>query len=71
MGDVVGFRGEIRCDADKPDGAPRKLLDISRIRELGWTPTVGLREGIESAYEDFRAYLASASAAQFAAPAVR
>jgi GDP-L-fucose synthase len=68
VSDVVGFRGEIRCDADKPDGAPRKLLDISRIRELGWTPTVALREGIESAYEDFKAYLAGMSAAQ-ASPA--
>ena len=71
VSDVVGYRGEIRCDADKPDGAPRKLLDISRIRELGWTPTVALREGIESAYGDFKAYLASASAAQSPALAAR
>ncbi len=51
--DVVGFKGEISCDADKPDGAPRKLLDISRIRELGWEPQVPLRTGIERAYRDF------------------
>ena len=53
VSEVVGYKGEIRCDADKPDGAPRKLLDISRIRELGWTPQVGLRTGIERAYTDF------------------
>ncbi len=53
VGDVVGFKGEISCDADKPDGAPRKLLDISRIRELGWEPQVPLRTGIERAYRDF------------------
>lgn len=56
VGDVVGYRGEIRCDASKPDGAPRKLLDISRIRALGWAPRVGLREGIARAYQDFLAH---------------
>jgi GDP-L-fucose synthase len=55
VGDVVGYGGQIQCDASKPDGAPRKLLDISRIRALGWTPRVGLREGIERAYRDFLA----------------
>ncbi|MDB5879923.1 MAG: GDP-fucose synthetase [Variovorax sp.] len=53
VSDVVGYKGEIRCDADKPDGAPRKLLDISRIRELCWAPKMALRTGIESAYRDF------------------
>jgi GDP-L-fucose synthase len=53
VSDVVGFQGDITCDADKPDGAPRKLLDISRIRELGWAPQVSLRTGIERAYRDF------------------
>lgn len=53
VSEVVGYKGEIRCDADKPDGAPRKLLDISRIRELGWAPQVALRTGIERAYRDF------------------
>ena len=56
VGDVVGYQGEIRCDATKPDGAPRKLLDISRIRALGWTPRIALREGIERAYQDFLAH---------------
>lgn len=53
VSEVVGYKGEISCDADKPDGAPRKLLDISRIRELGWAPQVALRTGIERAYRDF------------------
>ena len=49
--DVVGFRGAIRWDASKPDGTPRKLLDISKIESLGWKPTIGLREGIARTYE--------------------
>ncbi|VTU27422.1 GDP-L-fucose synthase [Variovorax sp. PBL-E5] len=53
VSDVVGYRGTIRCDASKPDGAPRKLLDISRIRKLGWQPSTSLRAGIERAYEDY------------------
>jgi GDP-L-fucose synthase len=54
VSEVVGYQGEIRYDTSKPDGAPRKLLDISRIRELGWTPEVSLRDGVTRAYEDFR-----------------
>ncbi|RZL88612.1 MAG: GDP-L-fucose synthase [Variovorax sp.] len=50
---VVGYRGVIRYDTSKPDGAPRKLLDISRIRQLGWAPRIDLRGGIASAYEDY------------------
>jgi len=53
VSEVVGYRGTIRCDASKPDGTPRKLLDISRIRQLGWQPSTSLRAGIEHAYEDF------------------
>jgi GDP-L-fucose synthase len=51
--DVVGFRGEVKWDRSKPDGTPRKLLDISKIRSLGWAPTVGLRDGIARIYEWF------------------
>ncbi|MBO9650012.1 MAG: GDP-L-fucose synthase [Variovorax sp.] len=54
VSEVVGYRGSIQYDTSKPDGTPRKLLDISRIRELGWMPRVPLREGIAKAYEDFR-----------------
>ena len=51
--DVVGFRGEVKWDRSKPDGTPRKLLDISKIRSRGWTQTVGLRDGIARVYEWF------------------
>lgn len=49
----VGFQGTIAFDSSKPDGTPRKLLDVSRMRELGWQAQVGLREGISRAYQDF------------------
>jgi len=51
--DVVGFRGELKWDHSKPDGTPRKLLDISRIKNLGWGPTIALRDGIARFYEWF------------------
>lgn len=51
--DVIGFDGEIVFDASKPDGTPRKLLDVSRLQELGWTAKIGLRDGIAHAYADF------------------
>ncbi len=53
--EVVGFRGEITWDSGKPDGTPRKLLDISRLAALGWSPRVSLQEGIKNAYQDFLA----------------
>jgi GDP-L-fucose synthase len=56
---IVGFRGALRFDTSKPDGTPRKLLDISRITALGWQPRVGLREGIARTYELFRRELAA------------
>jgi GDP-L-fucose synthase len=52
--EVVGFEGRIVFDTSKPDGTPRKLLDVSRIQALGWTARTGLREGIARACEDFR-----------------
>ena len=52
--EVVGFEGEITFDPGKPDGTPRKLLDISKIQSLGWKPTIPLREGIAQTYEWFR-----------------
>lgn len=48
--DVVGFRGRIVFDASKPDGTPRKLLDVSRLTETGWRAKIPLRDGIENAY---------------------
>jgi GDP-L-fucose synthase len=53
IGRVVGFRGRIEFDAAKPDGTPRKLMDVSRLRALGWKPRVGLEEGLAIAYRDF------------------
>lgn len=50
---VVGFKGEIVFDASKPDGTPRKLLNVDRMRELGWQARTSLREGIAKAYADF------------------
>ncbi len=47
---VVGYRGEIRFDTTKPDGTPRKLLDVSRLKALGWSASVGLEDGLRDAY---------------------
>lgn len=52
--EVVGFKGAIRWDPDKPDGTPRKCLDVSRMHALGWRAMIGLREGIRRTYEDFQ-----------------
>lgn len=51
--DVVGFNGEIVFDSSKPDGTPRKLLNVDRINELGWKAKTSLRDGIAKAYADF------------------
>jgi len=50
---VIGFQGEIVFDASKPDGTPRKLLNVDRMRELGWQAKTSLRDGIANAYTDF------------------
>jgi GDP-L-fucose synthase len=51
--DVVGFHGELAWDTSKPDGTPRKLLDVTKLRALGWKPAVTLREGIAQTYDWF------------------
>lgn len=51
--EVVGFKGEIVFDASKPDGTPRKLLNVDRLRGLGWQAKTSLRDGIARAYADF------------------
>ena len=53
--DVVGFDGELVWDRTKPDGTPRKLLDVTKIRALGWQPSISLRKGIAKTYEWFLA----------------
>jgi GDP-L-fucose synthase len=50
---VVGYLGEIRFDTTKPDGTPRKLMDATKLRNMGWQPKVSLKEGITLAYNDF------------------
>ena len=52
--DVVGFSGALRFEADKPDGTPRKLLDVTRLSALGWKPRIALRAGIADAYDWFQ-----------------
>jgi len=50
---VIGFKGEIIWDKTKPDGTPRKLLDVSRLHQLGWQHKINLEEGIEKTYQWF------------------
>ncbi|MHA8050640.1 GDP-L-fucose synthase [Aquirufa sp. ROCK-SH2] len=50
---IVGFEGEIRWDSSKPDGTPRKLMDVSKLHALGWKHQIALEKGIELAYQDF------------------
>lgn len=52
--DVLGYDGELVFDTTKPDGTPRKLMDVSKLHDLGWKHQVELREGIALAYEDFK-----------------
>lgn len=61
VADLVGFKGDIEWDASRPDGTPQKLLDISRIRALGWAPETSLRNGIALAYGDYLKRVDSAS----------
>jgi GDP-L-fucose synthase len=56
---VVGYRGELVFDATKPDGTPRKLLDVSRINALGWQASIGLEEGVADTYRWFLNHLDS------------
>jgi GDP-L-fucose synthase len=56
---AVGFQGETRWDPSKPDGTPQKVLDVSKLATTGWAPTIGLREGIASTVEWYRAHLGS------------
>jgi len=53
VGQVVGYKGEIVFDISKPDGTPRKWMDSSRLKALGWKPQVDLQSGLAKAYEDF------------------
>lgn len=59
--DVIGYQGTISFDSSKPDGTPRKLMDVSKLHALGWKHRVNLREGIQLAYADFLKKEANAS----------
>ena len=65
---VVGYRGELEWDLTKPDGAPRKLLDSTRIQSLGWKPHIGLAEGLA---ETYRWYVRQVETATESMPEVR
>ncbi len=54
IAEIVGFQGEIEFDTSKPDGTPRKLLNVSKLQELGWQASINLRDGITSTYEACR-----------------
>jgi len=60
VAEVSGFTGEIVFDTSKPDGTPRKLLDVSRIKAMGWSASISLHEGIASTYQWMQAHLATA-----------
>jgi GDP-L-fucose synthase len=62
--EIVGFPGRLVYDATKPDGTPRKLLDVSRLTALGWRPRIGLREGIEQTYAWYLEHAAEAVSAR-------
>lgn len=53
VADVVGYKGQMVFDASRPDGPPRKLLDVSKLKTLGWLPKIRLKEGLADAYADF------------------
>ncbi len=57
--EIVAYRGEIVYDRSKPDGTPRKLLDVTRIRAMGWRPKISLRDGLEQTYAWFRKHVSS------------
>ena len=54
VADVVGYTGDMQWDTSKPDGTPRKLLDVTRVKALGWEPQIALKDGIRKTYEWFR-----------------
>ena len=49
--DIVGFEGEMTFDTTKPDGTPQKLLDTSKMAQIGWSPKISLRDGIKLTYD--------------------
>jgi GDP-L-fucose synthase len=60
IGEVTGFKGKIEYDTSKPDGAPRKLMDNSKLKSLGWQPQIGLKDGLRDAYQWYVDHIESA-----------
>ena len=56
ISDIIGYTGEIYWNVDKPDGTPRKLLDVSKLGDLGWKAKIGLKEGIMNVYREYIQY---------------
>ena len=54
IADFVGFEGDILWDSSKPDGTPRKLLDVSRLKDMGWTSKIKFEDGLKSTIRQFR-----------------
>jgi GDP-L-fucose synthase len=54
IAEIVGYNGDMTFNTSMPDGTPRKLLDVARLRALGWTPRIPLREGLATTYEWFK-----------------
>lgn len=52
--DIVGYEGDLKFDTSKPDGTPRKLVDTTKLTNLGWSPSISLRDGITSVYEEVK-----------------
>ncbi|MDW7973172.1 MAG: hypothetical protein RMJ67_08335 [Elusimicrobiota bacterium] len=51
--DIIGYRGDVKHDFSKPDGTPRKLLDVSKIRDMGWVAMIFLKDGIRQVYDSY------------------
>ena len=62
IAEVVGYKGELKFDTSKPDGTPRKLMDVSKLHALGWKHKIELKEGLDLAYQDYLSSIVEATA---------
>jgi GDP-L-fucose synthase len=62
LAQITGFTGRLHFDTTKPDGSPRKLMDVSRLTALGWQATIGLEAGLQQTYDWFRGHVAEVRA---------
>jgi GDP-L-fucose synthase len=68
IAEIAGFKGRFVCDVSKPDGTPRKLLDIAKLTALGWCPRISLEAGIRQTYEWYRTSRAAGIGVRLGAP---